>query len=93
MPSSRESDPTPASSSLVSLRDEGALAAMASAISSARASTDSFGAVSLTRPIRTASAAGMRRALSSRSRACFSPTCLTSSTDTRAGTKPMRASV
>src|SRR5271154_1463241 len=63
------------------------------ATSCALFSKSSAGTISVTIPSRNASAASIIAPVSSNSRACFSPICLRSSTETSAGINPMRTSV
>src|SRR5579864_9137992 len=75
-------------------RSEDALFSISNAANSrARAIRVSAGTISLISPMRAASSELKILPVSSRSRACFSPTCRSRNVDTIAGTNPIRTSV
>ena len=91
-------DPVPPTNSfsadrLVARRDAGLFSNRLAASSRARSCSFSGPTTSLARPSRNASSAVIMRPVSSRSRACFSPTWRSRKVDTIAGTNPIRTSV
>src|SRR6266576_1143684 len=81
------------SNCFVARREDALFSISTAANSRARAIRVSADTISLISPIRAASSEPKILPVSSRSRACFSPTCRSRNVDTMAGTKPIRTSV